>query len=64
MFDKILLNNDLKIEMMTSKGVIEAISYIYVNVADIQQTNTKTRYKVIYKNEMQGVAISSGQYNN
>ena len=48
---------------MTSKGVIEASSYIYVNVVDIQQTNTKTRYKVIYKNEMQG-AISSGQYKN
>ena len=59
-----MLNNDLIIEMMTSKEVIEPISYIYVNVADIQQTNTKTRYKVIYKNEMQGVAISSGQYNN
>ena len=49
---------------MTSKEVIEPISYIYVNVADIQQTNTKTRYKVMYKNEMQGVAISSGQYKN
>lgn len=59
-----VLNNDLIIEIMTSKEVIEAISYIYVNVADIQQTNTKTRYKVIYKNEMQGVAISSGQYKN
>ena len=56
-----MLNNDLIIEIMTSKEAIEAISYIYVNVADIQQTNTKTRYKAIYKNEMQG-AISSGQY--
>ena len=34
-----MLNNDLIIEIMTSKEVIEAISYIYVNVADIQQTN-------------------------
>lgn len=58
-----MLKNDLIIEIMTSKEVIEPISYIYVNVADIQQTNTKTRYKVIYKNEMQG-AISSGQYKN
>ena len=52
-----MLNNDLIIEIMTSKEVIEAISYIYVNVADIQQTNTKTRYKAIYKNEMQGLYL-------